>query len=127
MRNHRTIFQRDVTNGYERKHVGRAQTRMHSLVGAHVDQPAGLTNHFHCRVHYIFAGRNKGDDGTVMVRIEMGVEHTRSLNRLNRFDQLVDHFRLAALTEVWYTLNERHKRDQMSEVRRQNLVPDARC
>src|SRR5687768_9939645 len=45
-----------------------------------------------------------------MVGIKMGVEYAGGVDGLNDLNQLVNHFRLATLTEVWYTLDERHRK-----------------
>jgi hypothetical protein len=93
---------------------------MYALMHTHIYQATRQPHGFDSRVYNLLARRYEGDYRTVVIGIEMGIEYTRGVDRMNCLNQLVDNFRLATLTEVWYTLDERHNRCQMSDVRCQN-------
>src|SRR6185436_14687286 len=52
--------------------------------------------------------RNKSDHRTIVVRVDVSIEDHSAAHRTNRPRDLFDYLRLAALTKVWYTLNQ-HK------------------
>src|SRR6476620_9617114 len=54
-----------------------------------------------------FRRRYKGDDGAIVIGIDMRVEHTGSWHRGDRLGQSRNRFGLAAFAEVWYTLHQR--------------------
>jgi hypothetical protein len=64
--------------------------------------------------------RNESDHRTIMVRVDMPIENNRASDRSYCLGDLFDRFGLAALTKVWYTLNE-HCRFSIANCRLQLL------
>jgi len=49
---------------------------------------------------------DKGDHGSVVIGVQMAIEHGGAFDRFDRPRNAFDGLTLAAFTEVWYTLNQ---------------------
>jgi hypothetical protein len=72
----------------------------------HVDQLGRQRDGLNCRRDHLGRVRDKSDYGTIVIRINVSIQDAGSFNAGNRLAQPRDRFFVAALAEVWYTLNK---------------------
>jgi hypothetical protein len=70
------IVHRYVANRNKRQHISRAESRMFTLVHAHVDKLGSPPHSIHRCFNHSFRRGYKSYDGTVVIGIDMRVEHT---------------------------------------------------
>ena len=80
---------------------------MHALMLPHVDQFRGQLDGRKRRCDDSLRRRYKCDDGTVVIGIDMRVQHAGSRHGGDGVRQSLNRFSPAAFAEVWYTLDQR--------------------
>ena len=80
VRQRSAIFKRHAADWNERKYVRCAESGMNALMTPHVDQLTCESNCSHCGFNDKGSLSDKGNDGTVMIRIEVSIQNTSSRN-----------------------------------------------
>ena len=79
---------------------------MLALVRSHVDQLRRPANRAHCRFNHLFRRRDERNHRTIVIGVDVHIEHTRRINRRDSFSNGLDRFGISPFAKVWNTLNE---------------------
>ena len=79
---------------------------MLAAMTSHVDQFRCQRDRVNRGRNYLIGMRHESDHRAVVIRVDMGIQHTSCRDISYRRTQTRDRFFVATLTEVWYTLNE---------------------
>jgi len=99
------IVHRHAIERNKRQDVGRAETWMFARVRAHVDQFRRALHRLHGRFDYLLGRSDERDHRTVVVGIDVRVEHTRRRDRANRLRDAAHRLGPAALAEIGDTFD----------------------
>ena len=80
---------------------------MLALMSAHVDELGCSSHGADCRLDNLFRRRDERDYRTIVIGIDMRIEHTRGFNGGNRVGNQPHRFRSSSFAEVWNTFNQR--------------------
>lgn len=102
------VVHRYALHGHERQHVGCAKPRVLALVRAHVDELGSSPYGAYRSLDDSLRRRDECNDGAVVVRVDMCVEHTRRFNGSDGVRDQLHSFRPSAFAEVWYAFDQSH-------------------
>ena len=92
-------------NGNKRQDICGAEARMLPSVPAHVDELRRQRNGVYSSGNNLVRVRDESNYGTIVIRINMSIQDAGSFAAGNGLAQPRDRFFIAALAEVWYTLD----------------------
>src|SRR5882762_6856978 len=106
MRKLYTIFHRHTADRNKRQHIRGTQSWVLALMFPHVDQLRGARDHSDRGAYNLFRRSDKSNNRTIVVRVDMLIQHAGRCHCFNRAPQRLDSCSLATFAEVWYTLHQ---------------------
>jgi hypothetical protein len=98
------ILQGHAFHGHERHDVDGPDPGMHARVTVEINQIDGAPNSAYSRFGYRIRRAGEGDDGTIMVGVDLVVQHRDARYRVDHLEDGIDLGGVAPLGEIRDTL-----------------------